>query len=198
MSSSKAACLAIFASGTGSNALKIIEHLSGRDDLRVSVIFCNNPSAGVLHHAHKHHIPSVVITKKLLSDAEYMLGQLRAHSVDRIVLAGFLLLIPGYLVHAYDGKIVNIHPALLPNYGGKGMYGMHVHEAVLAGGDPETGITIHLVNERYDEGKMLCQKRVAITRSDTADSIAQKVHELEHAWYPKVVEAWALGKVIPG
>lgn len=190
MSSSEPAGIAIFASGTGSNALKIIEHFAGHPRIRVRAIFCNNLNAGVLGHAFRHHIPSVIITRRLLDNEELMQELLAALKIDRIVLAGFLLLIPGHLVRSYHHRIVNIHPALLPRYGGKGMYGMRVHEAVLASGESETGITIHLVNEHYDEGKVLFQKSVALEPADTPESVAQKVHALEHEWYPKVIEEW--------
>lgn len=194
MSSSEPVCIAIFASGTGSNALKIIEHFSGHAHIRVCAVFCNNPNAGVLGHAFHNHIPSVIITKRLLNSPEIMLTQLDALKIDFIALAGFLLLMPEYLVKAYTDRIVNIHPALLPKYGGKGMYGMRVHEAVLDAGETETGITIHLVNEQYDDGKILYQKSVALDAQDTPATVAQKVHELEHAWYPKVIEDWAVKK----
>lgn len=195
MSSSEPVGIAIFASGTGSNALKIIEHFSGHSNVRVCAVFCNHPNAGVLIHAHKHHIPSVIITKRLLNTPEIMIAQLKALEVDVIILAGFLLLMPEYLVQAYEEKIVNIHPALLPKYGGKGMYGMRVHEAVLEAGEKETGITIHLVNEHYDDGQILFQTSVALDPSDTPESVAPKVHALEHAWYPKVIEDWVLGRL---
>jgi phosphoribosylglycinamide formyltransferase-1 len=190
MSSSDQTGIAIFASGTGSNALKIIEHFAEHPNIRVRVVITNNPGAGVLRHAHRHQIPSLVISKQLLSHETWMLNQLSSLSVDRIVLAGFLLLMPGYLVTAFTNRIVNIHPALLPKYGGKGMYGTHVHEAVKAAGDRETGITIHLVNERYDEGRTLYQHKTVIEPSDTVEMIAHKVLKLEHEWYPKVIENW--------
>lgn len=185
--------IAVFASGAGSNTLRIIEYFTGHPHIRVAAIICNNPAAGVLVHAHRHQVPALLITRMLLNDQQWFLAQLRCMQVDRIVLAGFLLLIPPYLVQAYPGRIVNIHPALLPAYGGKGMYGMHVHEAVRAAGEAETGITIHLVNEHYDEGKILFQERVSIDAADTPESIAQKIHVLEHRWYPQVIAQWISG-----
>ncbi len=194
MSSGDRVRLAIFASGAGSNALKIIEHFAANPDISVTAIICNNPNAGVIAHAREHQIPTLLITRKLLNDQEWFLTQLNGFGIDYIVLAGFLLLIPEYLVDAFPEKIINIHPALLPKYGGKGMYGMRVHEAVQASGDTESGITIHLVNTHYDEGRIVFQKSVSLAPSDTPDQIAEKIHLLEHAWYPKVIEEWVDGK----
>lgn len=188
MSSADRIRLAIFASGAGSNALKIIGHFQTHPRIEVSLIVSNNPNAGVLRHAHEYHVPSLVITRKQLHDRDWFLTQLEEFNVDFIILAGFLLLIPEYLVESFPERIVNIHPALLPKYGGKGMYGMHVHEAVKNAGETETGITIHLVNTQYDEGEIIFQKAVALEPTDTPDSIARKVHVLEHAWYPQVIE----------
>jgi len=186
--------IAIFASGTGSNALKIIEHFKMHPGIEVCAVICNNPHAGVIAHAHQHHIPSIIVTRRLLNDETWFMRQMEALKVDYIVLAGFLLLIPEYLVDAYTGKIVNIHPALLPKYGGKGMYGMHVHNAVRESGDTETGITIHCVNAKYDDGEILRQVKTQVTPDDTAEQIAEKVHRLEHAWYPQVIEDWILSE----
>jgi phosphoribosylglycinamide formyltransferase-1 len=193
MSSSEQTGLAIFASGSGSNALKIIEHFAGHPKIHVRVVITNNPRAGVLLHAHRHQIPSLVITKKHLADQRWMLTHLSALQVDRIVLAGFLLLLPEYLISLFPRRIVNIHPALLPKYGGKGMYGMHVHEAVKRAGDAETGITVHLVNEQYDDGEVLFQQKIPVDPSDSAETIAEKIHRLEHAHYPQVIAEWVTG-----
>lgn len=190
MSSGDKTGIAIFASGTGSNALKIIEYFSDHPQIAVRAVICNNPSAGVLQHAYGHHIPALVITRRLLNDQDWMLRQLTAFGADYLVLAGFLLLIPSYLVDTYPDKIVNIHPALLPKYGGKGMYGMHVHEAVLAAGETESGITIHKVNTQYDDGEILLQKTVAVSPEDTPETLASKVHQLEHAWFAPAIEQW--------
>lgn len=192
MSSADRIHLAIFASGAGSNALKIIRHFASHPGIQVSLIVSNNPHAGVLDHAQQHDVPSLVITRKQLHDRDWFLAQLEEHNIDFIILAGFLLLIPEYLVEAFPDRILNIHPALLPKYGGKGMYGMHVHEAVKNAGETETGITIHLVNTRYDEGEILFQKAVSLDASDTPDSIAQKVHVLEHMWYAQVIEDFVM------
>lgn len=192
MSSADRVRLAIFASGAGSNALKILGHFATHRRIEVSVIVSNNPHAGVLDHAHKYDVQSLVITRKQLHDHDWLLSQLEQYDVDFIILAGFLLLIPEYLVDAFPNRIINIHPALLPKYGGKGMYGMHVHEAVKNAGETETGITIHVVNTQYDEGEIIFQKAVALEPTDTPDSIAQKVHVLEHAWYPGVIEDFVM------
>ena len=193
MSFSDKTGIAVFASGTGSNARKIMEYFAGHATIEVRAVVTNNPAAGVLAHAHHCGVPSLVITRSLLADREWFSRQLTAFGVERIVLAGFLLLIPEYLTREYSDRIVNIHPALLPLYGGKGMYGMHVHDAVKAAGESRTGITIHLVNERFDEGRILFQKDIAVESADTPESIAQKVHLLEHAWYPQVIEKWIQG-----
>lgn len=192
MPSADVKSIAIFASGAGSNALRIITHFQDHPSIRVTIVVCNNPHAGVLAHAHQHHIPSLVITRRLLNDRVWLTRLLQSLGVDYIVLAGFLLLIPEYLIDLFPGRIINIHPALLPKYGGKGMYGMQVHEAVKAADEKETGITIHLANKNYDEGEILFQERVKIGIQDTPEEIAQKVHVLEHAWYPKVIEEWIL------
>lgn len=182
--------IAIFASGTGSNALKILRHFETHPSIQVSLIVCNNPQAGVLQHARDHRIPTLLVTRTSLNDPGWFLSQLENYGVDYVVLAGFLLLIPEYLIEKYPGRIINIHPALLPKYGGKGMYGMHVHNAVKEAGEMETGISIHLVNQHYDEGEILFQKSTPLDSDDTPEMIAQKVHKLEHEWYPKVIEEW--------
>ena len=143
-----------------------------------------------MDRAQNHQLPSKVITKAHLNDADNILPLLKEHNVDNIVLAGFLLLIPQHLIKAYPNAIVNIHPALLPKYGGKGMYGHHVHQAVFDNNETESGPTIHLVNEKYDEGKILFQKAVPLSSTDTPDQIAAKVLALEHAHYAEVIEEW--------
>ena len=147
--------IAIFASGSGSNAQKIAEYFSERTDVEVSLILTNNPEAGVIHRARKLHIPVVVFDRKTFYETERILSLLKNEGIDLIVLAGFMMLIPGFLVKGYRDKMVNIHPALLPKYGGKGMYGSFVHEAVVAAKEKESGITIHFVNEHYDEGNVI-------------------------------------------
>ena len=185
---SKPTDIAIFASGGGSNALKIIEHFEGDEQVRVALIIANKPDAGVLRHAHRHHIPSLVITKRLLNNQEMMDGVFDTFGIDFVALAGFLLLMPAYIVDRYKGAIVNIHPALLPKFGGKGMYGMNVHRAVKVAGEKESGPTIHFVNTEYDEGNIIYQATTPLMPEDTPEDIAARVLALEHRYYPLVIE----------
>lgn len=180
--------IAIFASGTGSNAQKIMEHFKASETARVALLVSNNKDAGVLRIAEAYGISTHLIARKGFYDTTALLEVLAAHQIDFIALAGFMWLAPAYLVRAFPNRIVNIHPALLPKFGGKGMYGIHVHEAVKASGDTESGITIHYVNERYDEGDILFQASCALEPGDSPVHIAQKVLVLEHQWYPKVIE----------
>lgn len=178
--------IAVFASGTGTNALEIIRHFSDHHLARVALVLCNKPGARVIQHALDYNIPLTLFKRRELATA--VLDDLLRSQIDFIVLAGFLLKIPENLVEAFPDKIVNIHPALLPKYGGKGMYGQRVHEAVIAAGDTESGITIHLVNEFYDEGETLFQATCPVTPNDTPQSLARKVQQLEHQYYPKIIE----------
>jgi phosphoribosylglycinamide formyltransferase 1 len=180
--------IAIFASGGGSNALKIIEYFAHHSSIEVALVVSNKKDAGVLTIAQAHHIPSVIVSKSTFYETEDILQALSHYKISFIVLAGFLLLVPQYIISRFNKKIVNIHPALLPKYGGKGMYGHHVHEAVKAAGDTESGLTIHYATEHYDEGDILFQARCALEPQDTAEDIARKVLQLEHAHYAKVIE----------
>jgi phosphoribosylglycinamide formyltransferase-1 len=180
--------LAIFASGTGTNTQNIIHYFRHHPEIRISLIVCNKPGAGVLTVAEKEDIPSLVIEKEAFFRGTAYVDQLRAKNIDLIVLAGFLWKIPQTLVKAYPGRIINIHPALLPKYGGKGMYGRFVHEAVIAAADKETGITIHYVDEQYDHGQPIFQARVMVEPGDTPETLAQKVHFLEYEHFPKIIE----------
>ena len=180
--------IAIFASGTGSNALKIIEHFENDDNIKVALIVSNKKSAKVLETAAAYQIPSLVINRAFFYESEDILKKFNEYQIDFVVLAGFLWLIPKYFVQALNGKIVNIHPALLPKYGGKGMYGMNVHRAVKEAEDSVSGMTIHYVNENYDEGNIIFQASCKITPEDTAESIAKKVLRLEHHYYPLIIE----------
>jgi len=179
--------IAIFASGTGSNATKIIEHLANNEDKQVALIVSNKATAKVLATAKAHNIPTHIILRTNFYESDDILNIFNKYSVDYVVLAGFLWLIPSYLVAAYPNKIVNIHPALLPKYGGKGMYGMNVHKAVKENGENETGMTIHYVNEQYDDGAILFQASCQIVPEDTPQTIQQKVLQLEHRYFSKVV-----------
>lgn len=179
--------IAIFASGSGSNAENIINYLSSRPDIVFPLILCNKKEAFVHERAKKLHIPSIIFDKNQLENGE-VLSILQKEGIDFIVLAGFLLKVPENILAAYPDRIVNIHPALLPKYGGKGMYGMKVHEAVVANGEKESGITIHYVNERYDEGAVIAQYKCEVLPGDSPEDVAQKIHALEYEYFPGVIE----------
>lgn len=180
--------VAIFASGAGSNAQKIIDYFRSHDAIKISVIICNKANAGVVHIAQQENIPLLLVEKdKFFQDPGY-LPQLRALHIDFIVLAGFLWKLPASLIHAYPKRIINIHPALLPRYGGKGMYGHKVHEAVVAAGDKESGISIHYVDEFYDHGEIILQVKLPVEKHDTPETLAEKIHAIEHANYAPVIE----------
>lgn len=180
--------IAIFASGSGTNAENIARHFQDRPDVQVAVILSNNANAYVLERAKNLGIPYYVFSKSEFYQSDSVLLVLRDYRVDLIVLAGFLWLVPGNLLKAFASRIINIHPALLPKFGGKGMYGDKVHQAVIASGEKYTGITIHFVNEVYDEGEIIFQEKFEIAPGDTPESIAAKVHKLEYAHYPRVIE----------
>jgi formyltetrahydrofolate-dependent phosphoribosylglycinamide formyltransferase len=179
--------IAIFASGAGSNAAQIIQHFSSSSTIKIALIVCNKPGAGVLNIAANAGIPSLLIEKEPFFKGDNYLPELQKHAIDFIVLAGFLWKIPEALIEAYPKKIINIHPALLPKYGGKGMFGHHVHEAVIINKEIESGITIHYVDELYDHGAVIFQAKCIVDKNETADSLAKKIHLLEHAHYPKVI-----------
>jgi phosphoribosylglycinamide formyltransferase 1 len=178
--------IVIFASGTGSNAENIIQYFKKNTSNSVVAVFSNNWNAKVLEKAKILEVPTVTFNKDELY-GDFVLSKLNAYQPDLIVLAGFLLKFPEPIIAKYPNQIINIHPALLPKYGGKGMYGKHVHQAVLDNHESETGITIHFVNEHYDEGGIIFQKNVSITDCTSADEIASKVHELEHRYFPEVI-----------
>jgi phosphoribosylglycinamide formyltransferase 1 len=184
--------LAIFASGSGSNAEAICRYFNNHPSIEVSLILSNNASAAVLEKASTFSIDARTFKKEEFKEPGNVLKWLHEKEITHLVLAGFLWLIPTYLIRAFPNAIINIHPALLPKYGGKGMYGIKVHEAVKAAGEKETGITIHEVNEYFDEGKHLFQSSCPVNPADSPETIAKKVLELEHAYYPKVIERWAL------
>ncbi len=180
--------IAILASGTGSNARRLVEHFKTHSNIEVGLILSNKADAPVLNMAKEHNIPQQVFDKKTFRSPESILPVLRQAEIDFIVLAGFLWLIPQSIIDAFPRRIINLHPALLPKYGGKGMYGMYVHEAVRAANETETGITIHYVNEAYDEGDIVFQASCIVKPEDTPQQIAQKIHQLEHANLPVVTE----------
>ena len=180
--------IAIFASGTGSNAKKIIVHFKDHAQIKVALIVSNKKTAPVLDLAKTHDIPSLVINRPLFYKSKDILKIFNGYNIDFVVLAGFLWLIPKYLVQAFEQRIINIHPALLPKFGGKGMYGMNVHRAVKAANESESGISIHFVNENYDEGNIIFQASCPITSENSPEEIAQKVLRLEHLYYPNVIE----------
>jgi phosphoribosylglycinamide formyltransferase-1 len=180
--------IAILASGAGSNAQKILEHFSNRMDITVRLIVSNKQEAGVLNIAKAASIDTFVVTRDSFYSSTDLLVELNKRNIDFIVLAGFLWLIPPYLIQHYPDRIINIHPALLPKYGGKGMYGHFVHEAVHLAKETHSGITIHYVNEKYDEGSIVFQERCEILPSDQPEDIAKKVQILEHLYYPTVID----------
>ncbi len=180
--------MAIFASGGGSNARCIMEHFQDHPDIRVGLVVCNKAGAGVLNIAHEFGIPTHLIDRQGFYNTENLLDVLKRYHIQLIALAGFLWLVPSWLIRAYPRKIVNIHPALLPEFGGKGMYGHFVHEAVKAAGKTSSGMTIHFANEHYDEGDIVFQATCALEPDDTPDDIARKVLVLEHRHYPSQIE----------
>ena len=179
--------IVIFASGSGTNAENIIRHFKATKTASVEAVFTNKADAQVIQRAEKYQVPSQIFSKNDLETGK-VLQEINTIQPDLIVLAGFLLKFPETIVAAYPDKIINIHPALLPKYGGKGMYGMHVHRAVVENKESKTGITIHYVNENYDEGNVIFQKEVTVLISDTPEVVAAKIHELEQDHFPVVIE----------
>lgn len=180
--------IAIFASGSGTNAEEIIKHFNKHDRAEIALILSNNPDAFVLQRAANHHIPSMVFNRQEFYKGKKVDEMLAEYAIDFVVLAGFMWLVPERLVSQFHGKMMNIHPALLPKYGGKGMYGEHVHQAVVQNKESESGITIHWVNKDYDEGDIIYQAKCQIDPRDDAAAVAAKVHQLEYQFYPAVIE----------
>ncbi|CCZ80894.1 phosphoribosylglycinamide formyltransferase [Odoribacter laneus] len=180
--------IAIFASGSGSNAENIIQYFLSKPEISVDSVFCNVAEAYVLKRAEKYNIPTFLFNREDLKNQEKVLQILQERQIDFIVLAGFLWLMPSFIVSAFPNRIINIHPALLPHHGGKGMYGMKVHEAVIAAGEKESGITIHYINNQYDKGDPIFQARCPVEAGETPESLAKKVHALEYAHFPRVIE----------
>ena len=179
--------IAIFASGSGSNAENIANYFSGNNEVKIPLILTNNPDAFVIERAKKLGIPCEVVSKAEFMAADGIIEMMHKYEIDFIVLAGFLLLVPAKLIEAFPSRIVNIHPALLPKHGGKGMYGDRVHRAVVECGDTESGITIHLIDAEYDKGTTFFQAKCEVLPSDTADDVAAKVHALEYEHFPRVI-----------
>ncbi|MEQ9424395.1 MAG: phosphoribosylglycinamide formyltransferase [Cyclobacteriaceae bacterium] len=180
--------VAIFASGNGTNAEVLFNYFKDHDEVEIALVMCNNTKAQVIERAKNHKIPVVTFDRNDLYETKKVLNTLRVEDIDWLALAGFMWLLPSHIVHKYPNKIVNIHPSLLPKFGGKGMYGSKVHQAVLDSGDKETGITIHLVNEEYDKGKIIFQATCEVADSDTPETLAEKIHKLEHEAYPDTLE----------
>lgn len=180
--------IAIFASGTGTNAEKIIQYFQDNSDINVVLILSNKTQAGVLEKADTYQVPSMTFNRETFYESETIVRILQSLEVDLLVLAGFLWLLPESLIKAFPQRIINIHPALLPKFGGKGMYGMHVHQAVWDAKEEESGITIHWVNEHYDEGEVIFQAKCQVLEKDTPETIQKKVQHLEHEHFPRVIE----------
>jgi phosphoribosylglycinamide formyltransferase-1 len=180
--------LAVFASGNGSNAERLIDYFRDHENVDVKLILTNNPKAGVLERAANKGVETWVFDRATFRDSDDIVELLALRNIDLIVLAGFLWLVPENLLNAYTNKIINIHPALLPKYGGKGMYGSHVHRAVIDAKEKESGITIHYVNEKYDDGQIIFQKSFELSANETPESLAEKIHKLEYEHFPRVIE----------
>jgi len=180
--------IAVFASGAGTNAENLIRYFRNSKVAGVEVVFTNKPDAGVIQRARKLEVPCIIFNRNQFYESDEIINLLKEKKIDWIVLAGFLWKIPPALIAAFRGRIVNIHPALLPEFGGKGMYGSHVHEAVIRSGAGESGISIHLVDENYDRGKIIFQAKIKVEKDDSPESLAQKIHGLEYKHFPVVVE----------
>lgn len=179
--------LALFASGNGSNVENIVQYFANNDKVNVKLILTNNPKAGVIERMKKYNLPVTIFNKAEFYSMDLIVDLLRQSSIDYIILAGFLWLIPEKIIDAYENKILNIHPALLPAYGGRGMYGHYVHQKVIENGETKTGITIHIVDKEYDRGKIIFQAICPVYQYDTVESIADKVHRLEYQYFPQAI-----------
>ncbi|HPK09722.1 MAG: phosphoribosylglycinamide formyltransferase [Saprospiraceae bacterium] len=187
--------VAIFGSGRGSNALSLLEYFDENPDVEVSLIVSNKKDTGILQHAYDYNIPSFVVDKYAMENEKRLSKVLQDEQIDYIVLAGFLWLIPENIVKKYEGKIINIHPSLLPDFGGHGMYGMNVHNAVFNSGNKISGISIHEVNQNYDDGAIIYQEECEISDCKSPQEVAAKILELEHKNYPLVVDNWIKSKM---
>ena len=180
--------ITIFASGSGSNAENIFNYFKNSKLVRIGLVITDNPKAFVIERCRRQSVPCLVLSQRLLDDSDFMLGVLRDFRTNFVALAGYIKLVPEYIVTAFDNRIVNIHPSLLPKHGGKGMYGKRVHQSVLDCGDKESGITIHFIDNDYDRGSIIFQAKCPVLPDDTADSLAERVHALEYEYYPKIIE----------
>ena len=180
--------IAIFASGSGTNAENLIKHFRTHPLGQVEMVLTNRPEAGVIERSKKLGVETVIFTRQAFYETDQILELLKERKIDLLVLAGFLWLVPSNIIEAFEGRLINIHPAILPKYGGKGMYGNRVHQAVIDSGDTESGITIHHVNQAYDEGSIIFQAGCEVLDDDTPDSLAERIHQLEYKYFPKVVE----------
>lgn len=186
--------LALFASGTGSNALNIIDHFAGHRQIEVGFVLTNKANAPVVEKSQLRGVETIILNNELVSEADTLLKVCKEHQADYIVLAGYLRLIPSAFIEHYDERIINIHPSLLPKFGGKGMYGSRVHEAVLAAGEKESGISIHFVDSHFDEGRVIAQFSCEVGSSDTIETLGAKIRQLEHAYFPVVIEETVLSQ----
>lgn len=184
--------LALFASGTGSNALNIIDHFTGHPKVEVAFVLTNKADAPVVKRSQQRGVKTIILNNELVSQAEVLLKVCKGEEIDFIILAGYLRLIPAEFIKQYDECILNIHPSLLPKFGGKGMYGSRVHEAVLAAGEKESGISIHFVDSKFDEGRVIAQFSCEVDSSDTIETLSAKIRHLEHAYFPTVIEETVL------
>mgnify|MGYP001230447804 CR=1 FL=1 len=180
--------IVVFASGSGSNFSKICEYFHAVNDVSISCVVCNNVGAGVIKKASFWNVDVMIVNKLALNDGS-LLSKLLKIAPDLIVLAGFLLKVPENMIEKFEKKIVNIHPSLLPKYGGKGMYGFNVHKSVIKNSESYSGITIHYVNKNYDEGNIIFQNKIKVNKNETADNLAKKILKIEHKYYPKVIHA---------
>ena len=182
--------LAIFASGNGSNAENIYHYFSANPSIKINLLLTNNKNAKVIDRFRQYNAPIVIIDNSLANNGTFLINICNAFCIDMIILSGYLRIVPESLIEKYPNKILNIHPALLPEYGGKGMYGAKVHEAVIANNEKYSGITIHIVNQNYDDGEIIFQHKIIVENTDTPDSLAEKIHQLEYEFYPKIIEEY--------
>lgn len=189
--------IATFASGAGSNVLNLINHFKGHASVELSLVVSNNTQAGAIEKAKTNGIPYLLLSSVEVNNGKYIVDEMRSRNIDFIVLGGYLKMIPVELTQAYADKIINVHPSLLPKYGGKGMYGAAVHKAVWENKESESGITIHFVNEEYDKGRIIAQKKTTLTTEDTVHDVENKVRALEIKWFPAIIESVILQKQIP-